>query len=92
MGYRPRDAPMQRLEISITPKETSLLFEGDRNEATSWAIRGQRIELYDESGKPFATGLLGVLGAQYLPKLNQVRVSAINAIGERFSEVLPRRP
>jgi hypothetical protein len=83
---------MLRLEISITPKETSLLYEGDRNEARSWAIRGERIELYDVSGKPFATGLLGVLGAQYLPKLNLVRVSAINKIGERFSEVLPRRP
>ncbi len=83
---------MQRVEISITPKETALIYEGDEAIAASWAINGETVELYDEGGNAFATGRLGVLGAQYLPQLDYVTVSAINTICERFSLILPRKP
>lgn len=82
---------MRRLVISINPKGTSLLFEGDSVDAAEWGIMGDTVQLFGHDGLPCAAGLLGVLGALYLPQHENIKVSSISATGERCSKNLPRR-
>lgn len=81
---------MKRVEISITPTEPSLLFEGNVITATAWSLTDKTVRLHAADGGVFAEGLLGVLGEIYLRPLDKVTVSAINNNCDRQSTTLPR--